>query len=289
METYEPITETMTRLAGISDAEERMKALREVFWRVDNEGMQLLASKVSEGSEEWNTLLKDMQVLTQERMETGMETLKDLLSAGEITVLDSKITKNVRTGVIDPAFLSVLNLNIDEAQKIKETLPADAPETDNQLLPILIHIYTRVQEEMEKRAKPSMGLVHKLLRLMSPEFAPTRANILEDTLKPKPEEEREMVFLDGELVTDYGAKVAPLELSKAIKGYMDQIRGLDQVEEARIDEDTIGQAFEDCRVIAKEARAVVERLYDQEALDEFTDSLTPVFEPIMATLEKYRR
>eukprot|EP00961_Rhodomonas_salina_P061825 830017-Rhodomonas_salina.1 len=48
VETYEPITETMTRLAGISDAEERMKALREVFWRVDNEGMQLLASKVSE-------------------------------------------------------------------------------------------------------------------------------------------------------------------------------------------------------------------------------------------------
>lgn len=38
------------------------------------------------------------------------------------------------------------------------------------------------------------------------------------------------------------------------------------------------QAFEDCRVIAKEARAVVERMYDEEVLDEFTESLTPVFE-----------
>lgn len=29
-----------------------------------------------------------------------------------------------------------------------------------------MHIYTRVQEELEKKAKPAMGLLHKLLRMI---------------------------------------------------------------------------------------------------------------------------
>ncbi len=49
-------------------------------------------------------------------MSAGKNTLLELLSAGEITVLDSKITKFVKTGVIDPAFLNVLNLNLEDAQ-----------------------------------------------------------------------------------------------------------------------------------------------------------------------------
>ena len=42
-------------------------------------------------------------------------------------------------------------------------------------------------------------------------------------------------------------------------------------------------------MIAKEARMQVERFYDKEQLDTFTESLTPVFEPIMGTLANYRR
>ena len=30
----------------------------------------------------------------------------------------------------------------------------------------MVHIYTRVQEELEKKAKPAVGLLHKLLRMI---------------------------------------------------------------------------------------------------------------------------
>lgn len=38
------------------------------------------------------------------------------------------------------------------------------------------------------------------------------------------------------------------------------------------------QTFEDCRVIAKQAREYVEKLYSEKVRDEFTESLTPVFQ-----------
>jgi hypothetical protein len=37
---------------------------------------------------------------------------------------------------------------------------------ERQRLQVLMHIYTRVQEELEKKAKPAMGLLHKLLRMI---------------------------------------------------------------------------------------------------------------------------
>jgi hypothetical protein len=74
----------------------------------------------------------------------------------------------VRSGDIDPAFVAVLNLNIDDAQ---------AKQEENNRLAVLGHIYTRVQEELEKRAKPAVGLLHKLMRLA--DQPGIRANLLE--------------------------------------------------------------------------------------------------------------
>ena len=99
-----------------------------------------------------------------------------------------------------------------------------------------------------------------------------------------------------------------MELVAAIKQYMEQIQGLMQVQGSQIDEGVAGQALEDCRIIAKEARQTVgpctrvhlhaslrsagglemvflwlgarqiEVLYDEETLHEFTEALTPVFQ-----------
>lgn len=54
-----------------------------------------------------------------------------------------------------------------------------------------------------------------------------------------------------------GALVEPMELVAAIKQYMEQIQGLMQVQGSQIDEVVAGQALEDCRIIAKEARQTV--------------------------------
>ena len=152
---------------------------------------------------------------------------------------------------------------------------------------MLLHIYTRVQEELEKKAKPAVGLLHKLLRMIDePEI---RVNVLEHNLKPKPEEERAMVVVNGKMTLEPGSLVDPMDLVSAITDYMNRIRGLDQVENSGFTEADIAQSFEDCRVIAKEARLQVEAHYSKETLDVFTESLTPVFEPIMGTLENYRR
>ena len=48
-----------------------------------------------------------------------------------------------------------------------------------------------------------------------------------------------------------------MELVAAIKQYMEQIQGLMQVQGSQIDEVVAGQALEDCRIIAKEARQTV--------------------------------
>uniref|UniRef100_A0A7S0Z1X2 Uncharacterized protein n=1 Tax=Hemiselmis tepida TaxID=464990 RepID=A0A7S0Z1X2_9CRYP len=149
-------------------------------------------------------------------------------------------------------------------------------------LQILSHVYTRVQEEMEKIVDPAVGLLHRLLRQV--EQPGIRNNILEKYLKPKPEDEWEMAFVDGDMVTDFGCEVDPLKLSLAMSTYLQRVR-----DEGAFDEDAVGQTYADCRVIAKDARVWVEQFYDQEMLDDFTESLTPVFQPIMKTLEKYER
>ncbi|EKX40126.1 hypothetical protein GUITHDRAFT_113862 [Guillardia theta CCMP2712] len=283
MQRMEDPQEMMKRISDMEDSEARMAEVRRSFHLMNEEAMQFLAGRLQEESDssKWQNLLGDIQKLTNERLENGKKLLVDLLNSGEINVLDRRIVENVKSGEIDPAFLIVLDMNINDAQA-----KATDEITTNR---VLGHIYTRVQEELEKRAKPSLGLLHKLLRLI--DEPGIRMNLLEHNLKPKPEEEQEYVYVDGKLIKDSGALVKPEELVEAIKLYMERVRALDQVEDEsnKVTEETIGQAFEDCRVIAKDARAVIESLYNEEEVEDFTSSLTPVFQPIMETLSKYRR
>jgi len=277
----EPGAVLMAKLGALDDADERRAAVRENFQQCDDAAMEYLAARLQAGEEgNWQALLLNLQEMMQERLEAGKELLVALLASGEINVLDRKVVEKVKSGECDPSFLNVLQINMQDAQ-------ANADQEDGQRLNILMHIYTRVQEELEKKAKPAVGLLHKLLRMIDePEI---RTNVLEHNLKPKPEEERAMIVIDGKMTLDDGALVSPTDFSKAIVEYMNRIRGMDQIDEAGFTEDDIAQTFEDCRVIAKEARIQVEQFYTQKELDEFTESLTPVFDPIMGTLANYRR
>jgi len=277
----EPGAALMEKLGAIADTDERRALLRDNFQACDDPAMQYLAAKLQAGAEgHWQALLSDLQSLMSERLEAGKGLLMDLLASGEINVLDRKIVEKVKSGECDPSFLNVLQINLQDASQNQDQ------EDASQRLQVLMHIYTRVQEELEKKAKPAMGLLHKLLRMIDePEI---RINVLEHNLKPKPEEERAMIVVDGKMTMDAGALVRPMDLSVAIVEYMERIRGLDQMD-AGFSEDDIAQTFEDCRVIAKEARMQVERFYSADELNTFTESLTPVFEPIMGTLSNYRR
>jgi hypothetical protein len=93
-----------------------------------------------------------------------------------------------------------------------------------------------------------------------------------------------MMLVDGEMKVASGAKVEPLDLSNAMATYLARVR-----DSGSFNEDDVGQTYEDCRVIAKEARVAVELMWDETMLEEFTESLTPVFQPVMSTLQKYRK
>lgn len=55
----------------------------------------LTAQKAEEGDEGWEALLKDLQTLTKERLESAKKLLGSLLDSGEINVLDRKIVEGV--------------------------------------------------------------------------------------------------------------------------------------------------------------------------------------------------
>ena len=284
--TYDrsPGAALMARLGAIDDGAERRAALRENFQACDNDAMEFLGAKLQAGETgNWPALLGDLQDLMQERLEAGKELLSSLIASGEINVLDRKIVEKVKSGECDPSFLNVLQINLQDAEQNM----SNEEQGGSQRFQVLLHIYTRVQEELEKKAKPAVGLLHKLLRMI--DEPGIRVNVLEHNLKPKPEEERAMVVVDGKMTLEPGSLVDPMDLVSAITDYMNRIRGLDQVENSGFTEADIAQSFEDCRVIAKEARLQVEAHYSKEILDDFTESLTPVFEPIMGTLENYRR
>ena len=99
----------------------------------------------------WNALLEDLQALMQERLEAGKELLSSLLASGEINVLDRKIVEKVKSGECDPSFLNVLQINLQDAYDKQNE------EDGSQRVQVLMHIYTRVQEELEKKAKPALG------------------------------------------------------------------------------------------------------------------------------------
>ena len=112
---------------------------------------------------------------------------------------------------------------------------------------IMLHLYTRAQEEFEKKADPARALVHKLCR--QPD-AQIRDNILRTYLAPQ----TELIAPDATripLEKPMPPQISHSQFSDAVASTVEQLRGLDA------DGDLVNANIECCRQVAIEARRVL--------------------------------
>jgi hypothetical protein len=203
-------------------------------------------------------LFEALELRTSSRFERAREQLQTLLAAGEINDMNAQLIRLVKKDEIDAGFVYVLLRNIEDAEKNGE----------EPMVRLLSHLHTVTQEELEKRTAPALGLLHKLTRL---DDAGIRGRVLRDNLSPK----TSLPLPDGSempLAKPTAAKVAPLAFAEAVEETLEKVLTLP------VDREMIASTVESIRLVAKEARVVVEESYDQEDLDAFTDALTPVFQ-----------
>jgi len=236
--------------------------------RLDDMFIPTLASRIdvavaSEAAElpQLTALLEALQLRSQGRFERAREQLQSLLEAGEVNKMNGRLIKLIKSDEIDAGFLYVLLRNMEDAEKSGE----------ESMVRLLGHLHTVTQEELEKRTAPALGLLHKLTRLDNPGI---RSNVLREYLRPK----TSVSLPDGTempLSQPTPAQVAPLAFAGAVEETLDKVLALP------VERDAIASTVETIRLVAKEARAVVEESYTAEELDEFTEALTPVFAKVL--------
>ena len=189
--------------------------------------------------------------------ERARDQLQSLLGAGEINKMDQQLSAMVRKNEVDAGLFYVIMRNMQDAED----------EGDEGGTRLLQHLYTRLQEELEKKTKPALALLHKLTRMDNPGV---RANLLTHNLVPQTETK----LPDGSVLplqSPAPAMVPPMDLAEAIESTIDKVLALP------IDRAAIEATAEDIKTVAKEARNVVAEHYDNDVLEEFQDALTPAF------------
>lgn len=206
------------------------------------------------------------------RLELAKDTLKELLTAGEIRKLDALIGKAARTGRLDVAFFNVLTMNLQDAMANNN----NTEESKASRLQILRHVYTRCQEEVEKTIPPGTALLKKLLRT---EQSAIRSNLYSHYLTPQA---NSITTPDGKVVELKGTQPVLVQLQDFVEAIDTAVLQIRNVESAGgTDKESAAIMVESCRQIAKEARKVVGEKYgrDSEELRLFEEGLQPVFRP----------
>lgn len=209
--------------------------------------------------------LQSLMDALQERLAGGYERARDqlqeLLASEEINVMDARLSALVRKGEVDAGLFYVLMRNQQDAA-------AAGDETGERLMQ---HLYSRLQEELEKKAGGGLALLHKLTRMEVPSV---RTNLLRDSLVPQ----TETLLPDGTtlpLKNPAPAKVPPMEFAAAIEDALEKVVSLP------IDQKAIEATANDIRQVAMEARNVVAESYSKEELEEFQDYLAVPFSRAM--------
>ena len=114
-------------------------------------------------------IMSAFAVETDKRMLKAKERLEHVLDAGELLEMDRRLTTLFKQGQADAALLLCLNANVEAAD----------PGTDKHS--IMLHLYTRAQEEFEKKADPARAWCTSSAR--QPD-AQIRDNILRTYLAP---------------------------------------------------------------------------------------------------------
>jgi len=222
------------------DSQSLASLVEEKFEAIDQEVLVSLTK--AEDAEAAHAAMATIKDATDARMSKAKARLETVLDAGELLEMDRRLTKLFKEGVVDAAFLVVLNANAAEAAK-------DATdEAAVQRARVFEHLYTRAQEEWEKRLPDqAKGVLHRLARTTDPAI---RRNILVHYLAPKTE-----IVVPGKDPVPLDEPSPPLlasaDLARAIADAVNAIRQLD------MDGDMVRASIEDMRSLAKEARLVL--------------------------------
>lgn len=198
------------------------------------------------------------------RMVASRDLLLGILDAGELLEMDRRLVRVFKDGLADASFLAVLNMNAEAARGEAKD---DASE---QRARVMEHLYTRAQEEWEKRIENQANAVlHRLTRTEQPVI---RRNILEYYLAPQTE-----IFVPNggdpiPLDKPIPPRISCKEFSDATT---DAVAKLKQFQGAN--DSVIQDSVEQIREIAKEARLVIMEHLPPEDLASFEQDLMETF------------
>jgi len=287
----------VSSVAGVDDSEIEASILSELFATASKESQEEVVKMVDEnlgrltpedmmelqvqlGKDEnaaATSVANAVSSAVERRMGAARGVIEDILgSSSEINDVNAKIKKALKEADSPMPLLTVLQLNIVEAQESGEEDKTRA----------LMHINTLINEELEKKAPRVLGLLNKLLRM---DDANIRSNILRHHLEPQEVKAAlDIDFGDEEDSSDSGssqplmaAMVRPSQLASGFSQMVDNVERQFRAAGAEADEvryDTIDRI----RAVAKEARLVVGDIYGEREMDSFSQDLTPAFAKLMA-------
>ena len=273
-----------------SAAEELLPALSPTLIMKLRSGDELVPAEASDDKSNdrllkiFSEVSRALNTMTDRRLESARDVLRELMNAGEIKKLDAIIGRNARNQKLDVAFFQVLQMNMrdaaEEAQKVTATGEEDSSSAVDRYQ-ILQHIYTRCQEEVEKVINPGTALLNKLLRT---EVDSIRRNQLNHYLCPKP---TTIKSPDGkEIVLNNGVPSKPLvahpDFTEAIGNAVKQIRTVEK--SGATTPEVAADLVETIRTVAKEARLIIGEHFGGNSTQviEFEEALEPVFRPTSA-------
>lgn len=271
------IIDDLLLLAAEKDGGEALRARVDAdFAKITPEDLSDIQMQVRDGNLEdaaaspAYAVVMAIQAAVDMRMTSARNAIEDLikngLAQGDIHIGIRKCLKQADSPL---PLLIVLQLNIEQAQK----------EGDENKLRALMHIYSTMNEEMEKKVSRVRALLNKLLRMDDPNI---RSNILRHHLGPTEVAAAPSPFDDEEETQPQltAALVPPSRLASAMA---DLVNDVDRQMKAAVGEgdEARFETLDRIRTIAKEARIIIGELYGDGEMDKFGADLTPAFNTLM--------
>lgn len=237
--------------------------VRSRFEELDEQTMRELSTTVAQGGAEGaaaQSVIGAVTVENDRRMVAAKDRLVYVIEAGELLEMDRRLMKLFRADEVDVPFLIVLNANAAAAAEGDDAGKAQVME----------HLYTRTQEEWEKKIDPASGVLHKLTRQEQPVI---RQNILDHYLAPQTQ-----LFLPDGKTVDLDKPRKPIlssdAFAEAVASAVQRLRALENADAALV-------AASEAQLldIAKEARLLIASTGTPEELSSFEASLSATWPP----------
>lgn len=263
----------LLELAASGDKAALEAAVEENFASLGPEQIAQLQVRVAEDTSPLNpanAVGDALQKCMERRMESSKELIMELLDHKKMNIMGD-VQRVLKKADNPLPLLMVLQINIQQAKD----------EGDEDKLRALMHIYTVMNEEMEKKVSKVQALLNKLLRMEDPNV---RENILRHHLQlaevaaPPGLDD----FDDEPNTPTLSAALVPPE--RLAKGIADLVAKVDQSLQAALGEDNSErfETLEKIRQVSKDARRIVGDIYGDGEMDSFSADLTPTFQTLMA-------